>query len=55
MNVYVTKVEQAEDTNEFAILFPPDLDFLAALNLKHNDLLVWEVEEDKITIRKKVS
>lgn len=49
--IMVTKVEIID--GEVSLLFPKG--FMEALNLKDNQLLIWEIEDDKITIRTKVS
>ena len=54
MRVYVTRVELDQDTGEYAITFPKHLNFIEALNLKDGELLIWEIDGDKITIKKKV-
>ena len=54
MKVYVTRVEHDKETGEFAITFPKNLNFIEALNLKDGELIVWEIDGDKITLKKKV-
>lgn len=53
--MYVTRVEKDPDSGEFAITFPQNVDFLEALNLQDGELIVWEISEDQIVIKKKMS
>jgi hypothetical protein len=47
---YVTKVEIIE--GEYSIVFPPG--FIEKLNIKHDQFLLWEIEDETITIKKKI-
>jgi hypothetical protein len=49
--MYVTKVEIVD--GQTSIVFPPG--FLEKLNLRHDQFLLWELDEDVITIKKKVT